>query len=82
MDRKRSFWPWIVTSVILLPVGYVLSFVPIVWIIMHAHLEQNEWIMTAYYYYALPIMYAQEAGPAWVRQAVDLYSDFISRVAA
>lgn len=74
MEQNRPAWPWIVATLLGLPVLYFLSFAPLIWLDHHDLLSQP--LEDAFQLYAAPIEWTYEEGPIWWREFLKGYADF------
>jgi hypothetical protein len=83
MDEKRKpLWPKIVVTVLLLPVLYVASIGPIVWVLHRigtGHEELPTAVALSLEIYAMPIDWLYDHSPGaireWFRWYIELFTD-------
>jgi hypothetical protein len=67
-DWKKPLWPWIAALLILLPVLYLLSMWPLLWLFSRDMIPN--WSRQVLSVYIIPINYACERAPKPVQEAV------------
>lgn len=82
MAYQRKHGLGIVAAVFLLPVAYLLSFIPLEYAKNHEYILQDPaasylWIYPAY---CRPYLYFRNEGPQWLRSPLTAYDDFIQEL--
>ena len=69
MERRTSKWIIPVVITVLVPVLYLLSFIPLV-LVFGRNQPSNKWIERGLMTYVAPVAYAREHGPDWMVKGI------------